>query len=206
MDIYAPLQNKYYLWYCNLIYKFQLRNWNKKTPGAIKHHIDPKSFYIKYADDGWKTTNPDIKENLVYVSDREHLGLHRLLCCCYEHLPKKKMWNAFMLMCGGNKSLHYYELARKMQSENMKGVNNPRYGTTSNLGYKHTDETLQYRIAKHADSISCEWSICNPDGNILLIKNLRKFCRDNDLCSSSIWKLLKGKTVSNNYKGYSKPL
>ncbi|HMH09833.1 MAG TPA: NUMOD3 domain-containing DNA-binding protein, partial [Candidatus Nitrosopolaris rasttigaisensis] len=178
------------------------------------------------------------------------LGLHRLLCCCYEHLPKKKMWNAFMLMCGGNKSLHYYELARKMQSENMKGVNNPRYGTTSNLGYKHTDETLQYlyeinvgdknpmygkeswnkgltkndprvakysekllgikrskdRIAKHADSISCEWSICNPDGNILLIKNLRKFCRDNDLCSSSIWKLLKGKTVSNNYKGYSKPL
>lgn len=68
MDIYAPLNNKYYHWYMNICCSRQLLD-RKKKNNFTNHHIIPDSFYInrkrnKHTKDGWLEGNPN--ENYKY--------------------------------------------------------------------------------------------------------------------------------------------
>lgn len=123
-DIYCPLNNKYYKWYMNICFMNQQKrgyfSHHLKPNGLIGHHIDPKSFYIKYAKDGWKSTNPDIPNNLVFLTDKEHFLVHWLLCYCYQGLAKRKMCRAFKWMCKNHKSSRYYLIAMKQYQQSMK--------------------------------------------------------------------------------------
>lgn len=142
-NIYDPLYNKYYKWYLSICERNKIN-----VQGLIKHHIDPKSFYTKYAKDGWKLGNPDIKNNIVFLTNKEHFICHWILTKCYEGLPKKKMCNAFLRMCKGNKTSKYYVIARNIWSENNKGVDNLFYGK------HHTKETLQLISQKNKGNIA----------------------------------------------------
>ena len=143
-DIYSAIPNKYYKWYCYFILQFQTR---VKIKG-ITHHIEPKSFYLKYAKDGWKLENPNIKSNIVIVTNREHFILHWLLTKCYDGLPKKKMCNAFLRMCKGNKTSKYYSYARNLWQKFTIGSNNHFYGK------HHTIETNQIISQKNKGKLA----------------------------------------------------
>jgi hypothetical protein len=95
-----------------------------------RHHIIPKSW-----------GGPDIKENLVILSAREHFLIHYVLAnSSINDIKKTNMIYALNRMMHSTPSIYksryipnsiFYENARKLHSENMrkkmKGENNPMY-------------------------------------------------------------------------------
>lgn len=82
----AAIKNKYTKWYCNIIENALLRPQNreilKNTIGYVeRHHILPKSFGL-----GAKN-----KENLVFLTAKEHFIVHVLLAKIFKNELKIKM-------------------------------------------------------------------------------------------------------------------
>ena len=133
-------ENKYSLWYTNLIHKAK----NRILPDEVyveRHHIIPKCI-----------SNNHSKENLVYLTAREHYIAHALLW--KMAMPAKwhnKMMMSLHMMVNGssnqkqNRSYkinsRIYEANRiawcKYMSESRKGENNSFYGK------KHTEEARE---------------------------------------------------------------
>lgn len=89
------LKNKYSKWYFNIIDKALKRNLNKNQAKALfgyteGHHIYPNSFkLLEYA---YK------KENIVYLTSREHFIVHALLVKMFTDVYRYKMIAAFVRM------------------------------------------------------------------------------------------------------------
>jgi hypothetical protein len=111
--------NKYTKWYNNIIAKCVERNWNKKTSGCYveKHHIIPKSL------------GGGNKNNLVYLTAKEHFISHLLLSKMYDGKSKSKMQLA-LYMFTKNPSLnsnrkmnsYSYEYAKKCLASATKTI------------------------------------------------------------------------------------
>lgn len=103
------------------------------------------------------------------------------------------------------------------------GYNSTRGGDTT-FGYKHSEET-KLKVSEHHADVSgknnpmfgkrrtkeeklkmgenrCKnnYKITEPDGNILIIKNLRRFCRENKLTRFYMYQVANGK--KEKYKSY----
>jgi hypothetical protein len=119
--------NKYQKWYLQIIANGK----HTKLPGYERHHILPKSL-----------GGNNKKDNLVYITSREHFICHWLLIKIYptgeEHW---KMLNALRIMRAENKNQQRYDTKitsrvyaklkeeySLLQSERVKGQNNPMYG------------------------------------------------------------------------------
>jgi len=120
------------------------------------------------------------KENLVYLFPKEHFIVHHLLIKFVKNKNYNiKLSHAFWRMCNhANYNIKInskiYEKLRLFSSVNMKKI------------------TKNYIIK--------EYLFCDPNNKIITIKNLNKFCRDNELCSQAMYKVYKGKIKS--HKGY----
>lgn len=66
------------------------------------------------------------------------------------------------------------------------------------LGYKFSKEVIE----KHADAISKDWSFIDPDGKEIHIRNLNKFCRENNLNMAHMSKVFHGQRKT--HRGYKK--
>jgi group I intron endonuclease len=96
---------------------------------------------------------------------------------------------------------------------------NMTYGGEGCFGYKHDAIGLQKmsighknqnnrkgakltkeQIKKHADKISCMWKIITPNNEEIIIKNLNRYCRENNFNAGHLVQVSKGK--KNNYKNY----
>lgn len=114
-------------------------NRSKKTGTYEKHHIIPKCL-----------GGSNKKDNIILLTPREHYIAHLLLTQMYTGKIKSKLCCAFMRMCTTSKnhkrniSSKQYELAKKLLSDNYRGVNNPFYGKpSSNRGRKLSEETKE---------------------------------------------------------------
>lgn len=122
MDIYAPLNNKYYRWYLSIISKAQQRN--KPNEYCEEHHVIPRCL-----------GGVNRKINLVFLTAKEHYVCHWLLCYCFEGQTKYKMAKAFNRMnnaINGRPNRYItatgYFTAKKLHSESMLGSKNPMFG------------------------------------------------------------------------------
>jgi hypothetical protein len=231
--------------YKNIINRANSRNWNRKfAPEYVeRHHIVPRSLGGK-----------DTKDNLVFLTAREHFICHWLLYKLSEGVDKSKMANAWFRMCQTNEfqsryNSKHYSQARKAFSDNnpfkssdvikkvknrmiennpmknpeisdkvrqaLKGKftreKNPFYGRT------HSQETL-YKVSganhytKQNNYIPIEvsletrkklsmakkekpnssavisnknrassWQVQNPNGEVILIKNLNEYAAQNNI-------------------------
>lgn len=133
------LENKYTKWYYSIIEKAQARGFPnrriaKKILGNIDdHHIIPKSI--------GGTNNRD---NMVYLTLREHYIAHRLLIKMTTGDDKSRMFYAFWRMSTTGRyklSSRTYEIIKnqnaRSHSERMSGTNNPFYGK------HHSPETVE---------------------------------------------------------------
>lgn len=82
--------------------------------------------------------------------------------------------------------------ARAKMSESMKGNKNF-------LGKSFSEETIQLL----SNQKSKTWSVMTPEGNIIEVFNMRKFCLDNGLAPSAMSRVLSGKIP--HHKNYRKP-
>ena len=103
MNIYYPIQNKYYQWYQNLIIKAKNRVLDN-TIYQEKHHIIPKSF-----------GGNDLPSNLVSLTLREHYIAHLLLSKMYVGEAKRKMMYALwrMLLQEKTRGSRIFEIYRQ---------------------------------------------------------------------------------------------
>jgi hypothetical protein len=81
-----------------------------------------------------------------------------------------------------------WHLGKKLTEEHKRKVGLAR------LGQKQTE----YQKKTLSEKLSKTWSITNPSGNIIIIKNLRQFCKENNLDQGNMsrgghkgWKCLK---------------
>jgi hypothetical protein len=231
--------------YDNIINRAKDRNWNRLSAMEYveRHNIVPRSLGGK-----------DTKDNLAFLTAREHFICHWLLYKLSEGSNKSKMANAWFRMCQTNEfqsryNSKHYSRARKAFSDNnpfkstdiiekvknrmiknnpMKnsqisdkvrqalkgkfaGEKNPFYGRkhsqetinkvsganhyTRQDNYIHPEVSLETRkklsIAKkgkpnQSAGISNKnraflWQVKNPNGEVVLIKNLNEYAFQNNI-------------------------
>lgn len=144
MHLYVPLNNKYYRWYLSICGKAQQRGWTKKsTENYVEyHHIIPNS-----------VGGSRKKENMVYLTGKEHYICHWLLCFCYEGIAKNKMIYAFNGM-NNQRNNHQikryssssgYEFAKKQFKKTIQQIKGKDHHA---FGKKQTEETQNKKRAK----------------------------------------------------------
>lgn len=117
--------SKYTKWYFSIIENAKLKN--NHTGYMERHHITPKSF-------GGNNT----KNNLVYLTAREHFVCHLLLTKMTNGENRYKMLHAFMLMKGQNDQQNRYmnsKIFNSIKKEFGEMIRNKKLGT------KQTQET-----------------------------------------------------------------
>jgi len=76
--------------------------------------------------------------------------------------------------------------------------------SNAQLGKKKSQETknkLFESMLKYGDKISKEWQITTPEGKTFTIRNLRRFCIENNLDQGNMMKVVSGKSKHcKNYK------
>lgn len=119
--------NKYNKWYNQIIANGK----HEKMPGHERHHVLPKSL-----------GGSNCKDNLIYITSREHFVCHWLLTKIYKEGEEHwKMLNALRMMRAENKNQQRYDTKitsrvyaklkeeySKLQSERTRGENNPMHG------------------------------------------------------------------------------
>jgi hypothetical protein len=122
--------NKYEKWYASITTRGQVRQLDSYTE---KHHILPESL-----------GGSDTPENLTILTAREHFICHWLLVKIYKNGEAHwKMLNAIRIMRAENKNQQRYstritsrvysnlkEEYSQLQSDRMRGENNPMFGKT----------------------------------------------------------------------------
>ena len=149
----------------------------------------------------------DDPSNLITVTTAQHANLHRIL---YEVHGKQEDWLAWKGLSGaiGKEEIIAEAMligAKKPKSEQMKSKlsafrktfkyseESKRKISMAKKGSKLTEEhkrkvSLNHRRyqpesqkQKVAEKLSRSYQITNPDGKTFIIKNLSKFCRENNL-------------------------
>ncbi len=147
------LQNKYTLTYVKLCKKFSVRFIDKKTAMkhftyVEKHHIFPKCLGL---------IDPKVKENIIYVSAREHYILHLLLSKMFNCNIKYKMLEALAVFQNdGNRNIlttsRRIEKVRKANSESASIRN------TGNQAWRHRPpDSEETRKKKSETAASSRW-------------------------------------------------
>lgn len=110
-----------------------------------------------------------------------------------NHNPSLKLWGI---------GLPHMEETKKNLSEIQKerwkqGKYDAEKLRLSRIGFKQPNSQKE----KVAEKLSAEWLITNPKGETVKIKNLQKFCRENNLDQGNMIKVSKGRIKQN--KGWT---
>jgi hypothetical protein len=144
-----------------------------------KHHIIPK--HMGGTDD---------PSNLVELTVEEHAEAHRLLFEQYGKKEDELAWKGLAGIIGKEELLHELFVMAGSKSR-------PPVGHKANLGRKWSDEYKKNmsNISKGrkitwknkiSESKSKLWLITKPDGTKITIKNLQKYCIENNLQSAKM--------------------
>jgi hypothetical protein len=152
-----------------------------------KHHIIPK--HMGGTDDSF---------NLVELTVKEHAEAHRILFETYGRKEDELAWKGLAGIIGKEELLHELFVMSGKKSK-------PPIGHKANLGRKWSDEYKQKmsfvtkgikKTQEHKNKISegnsKKWLITKPDGEELEIKNLQKYCKENNLNASKMCSVASG--------------
>jgi hypothetical protein len=161
-----------------------------------KHHIIPKH-----------AGGTDDPSNLVKLTVAEHAEAHRILFEQYGREEDRIAWRGLAGIIGHEEAVLEAAKLGSRNARRLKGKEHPYYGKkrpehsakmkgrkavrseqhTNNLNKRFTSEYLE----KVSNSISRNWKVTFPNGEIHIIRNMAKFCKENDLnksCMSSTGK------------------
>lgn len=199
------IQSKYSRTYYSIIHK-ALSRIDSTESYYEKHHIVPKSL-----------GGSNDQSNLVRLTFREHYICHRLLVKMTFGDDRRKMACALWAMTRKtgkrNYSSYQYSLARniyilhhpntglseetktergKKISKSMKGRSNPH--AARNLEKYNQDIANGKRI----NPFTKTWKVKTPSGEVIIVNNLAKFCREHSLSKGNMssWGHSKGYSVT----------
>jgi hypothetical protein len=118
------IDNKYTRWYFDIIQNAQSRTLDSAIY-TEDHHIIPRSFFKDRLEG-----NPDIPENLVTLTAREHFICHWLLTKMTTGVYRQKMTAACLLMTSrySYKSGRSYQRIKETIINSLRGVPRPEVG------------------------------------------------------------------------------
>jgi len=163
--------NNFYIYICldprkSGIYKYE------------KYKFDYEPFYVGKGSSGW-IPSEDIRKKI----SKSHIGKHQGI-------------NNHMYGLSGEKSprfgRYHSDETKKKISEKTTGRNNPMFGlygkNSPMYGKHHTEEwkKKQSERRKGKDTRSIYWEVICQNGEIIMFKNLTKFCLENKINSDSI--------------------
>ena len=100
--------NKYTIWYCDIISKALSRASTRKSAKLLLeeeiegHHILPKSFKLGGEKD---------KQNIAFLTTKEHFIVHHLLCKMFNDQRKHLMWHAITQFARNTRSLNSKQIS-----------------------------------------------------------------------------------------------
>lgn len=139
-----------------------------------KHHIIPK--HMGGTDD---------PTNIIKLTVDEHAEAHRIL---YETYGQ---WQDYAAWVGLSKQLSSIETIRYVQRMAMLGK------TAWNKGIPNTEKQKELISEKNSKL----WEIVYPSGEVTVIKNMDKFCKENGLFKSNMYKVAYGQ--QKHHRGFT---
>ncbi len=120
-------------------------------------------------------------------------------------------FNGYNVTLGGEGCLGFKHTEQHKQNLRLKynGKNNPMYGKSYIRNDEHKKnmsllltgiKKSKKQVEKRVQTVSKDWILIDPKGNKIQIKNLKQFCRDNNLNASSMGKVANKK--QNHHKGW----
>lgn len=105
-----------------------------------------------------------------------------------------------------NKGKHISKETKQKMSASMMGSKNPMFGkifseehkrkiSESNTGIPLSKNHKEKIVAGHCKSI---YKVTDPNGNTFTLKNIKQFCRDNNLNHGTMYMVINGKRKSHN--------
>ena len=161
MNIYYSIienlstKNKYYFWWDSIITRANKRADTKKKAKKLlgyveSHHIVPKSYKMGGEKD---------KENLVHLTAKEHIMVHRLMCkfisCERLLVPTRKAFHCMTEVDNGGRnqrtvSLHMLAKGRESASLALKGKKRGIQGVPSWFILSQDIEVFKATLQQHA--------------------------------------------------------
>ena len=146
----------------------------------------------------------DDPSNLVELTVEEHAESHRILFETYGRKEDELAWKGLAGIIGKEELLHELFVLSGSKSR-------PPIGHKANLGRKWSDEykqkmsfvtkgikKTQEHKNKISEGLSKNWLITKTDGTKIEIKNLEKYCKENNLNSSKMSLVASG--IRNHHK------
>lgn len=83
-------------------------------------------------------------------------------------------------------------------SKSLSGKNHPNWGKT--IPKKSVVKMIksQTGVSKPKSGKKKSFTLKSPNGNVITIYGLRRFCRENGICHSMLWRVAKGKQIEYN--------
>lgn len=156
-----------------------------------KHHIIPKH-----------AGGTDDPSNLIELTAEEHAEAHRILYERYGRKEDEIAWKGLSGIIGKEEIV--FELCRLAQSKakTLSGPDHPFYGKkrpehSAKMKGRKVVRTKEHReklnnrftkeyIEKVTNSIARDWKITKPSGETIVVHNIAKFCRENNIPKSSM--------------------
>ena len=170
-----------------------------------KHHIIPRHL-----------GGTDEPSNIVHLTIEEHANAHK------ELYKKHGRWQDRLAWLGLSGQIGKEEILAEIYKNRIPGHTGKKHSEESKelmrmamKGRKLTEEHKkkitkglmghvqpQSQKDKVAEKLSREYIITDPQGNTHHIKNLNKFCRENNLDQGNMTRVSNGKKGYNQHKGY----
>ena len=154
----------------------------------------------------------DDPSNLIKLTVEEHSEAHRILFEQFGRKEDELAWKGLAGLIGKEELVR--QLCVLSGQKGMKTLREKHPELVSRKGLKHSVESRKKlsdmrkgvkKSDEHKKNISLSksknWLIITPAGECIKIKNLEKYCNENNLCGSKMSLVASGKR--NHHKGYT---
>jgi len=166
----------------------------KLSERQYKHRYDAlivksdQHFHQAIRKYGWKDFNWAILANNINKLELDDLEIKFI-----KHFNTFK--NGYNSTSGGRYRLEISSSAKNKIKQANSGVNNPMYGRA------HSDYSKnKMRAAKGKNHRVFQWKIIDPDNNVIIIKNLKKYCLEHGLHNGCM--IAVSKNIRRHHKNY----
>ena len=148
-----------------------------------KHHIIPK--HIGGTDD---------PSNIIELTVEEHAEAHRVLWEKYNRDQDWLAWKGLSKQIGKEEIIKKYcSIASKKYWDN---ISDEDYQQRKNNAFGGNNFSREYLKRRNAILCSKFAEIYTPDGKMITISNIRKFCTDNNINYGNMKSVLRGERKS----------